>query len=230
MRTSVVRMVGYLVMLMDCQPVVVLRMIVIAVNVGVQRGDHARRGDQRRNEQQCQGAVHNDESMGQRQSRSKGTAELQYRDGSVPGEAASTVDVHVRRWPWRRSASDTSSSTYHRELEESMTHARSIVSIVLATVLATAGHGRAQQLGVMLGVLEDLPGHYAGKANLRAVRAVFRNSGGDWLPFPSNCPDANCLKTITSQYPAELTWTIASNGRSLGQVTTRAPAEIQILC
>jgi hypothetical protein len=27
--------------------------------VGVQRGDHARRGDQRRNEQQCQGAVHN---------------------------------------------------------------------------------------------------------------------------------------------------------------------------
>jgi hypothetical protein len=108
-----------------------------------------------------------------------------------------------------------------------MNHARSIVSIVLATVLATAAHGRAQQLDVMLGVLEDIPGRSAGEANLRAVRAVFRNSGGDWLPFPGNCHDANCLKTITSQYPAELTWTIALNGRSLGQVTTRAPAEFR---
>jgi hypothetical protein len=59
MRTCVVRGAGRLVMLMGCQPVMVLRMIVIVVNVGVQQGDRPRRGDQRRNEQQCQGAVHN---------------------------------------------------------------------------------------------------------------------------------------------------------------------------
>jgi hypothetical protein len=48
---------------MNGKPVVVLRMIVIPIGVGVQRKRHARRRDQRRDEQQRQDAVHNAESM-----------------------------------------------------------------------------------------------------------------------------------------------------------------------
>jgi hypothetical protein len=51
------------VMLVSRETVEVLRVIVIVVDVGVQQGHCARRGDQRRNEQQRQRGVHNDESM-----------------------------------------------------------------------------------------------------------------------------------------------------------------------
>ena len=59
------------VMLVGREPVVVVRMIVVVVDVSVQQGHCPRRGGQRRNEQQRQPAMHNDESMGRGQSRSK---------------------------------------------------------------------------------------------------------------------------------------------------------------
>ena len=58
-------------MLVGREPVVVLRMIVVVVNVSVQEGHCSRRDDQHRNEQQRQRAMHNDESMGRGQSGSK---------------------------------------------------------------------------------------------------------------------------------------------------------------
>lgn len=51
------------VVVMDGKPMVVLRMIVIRVGVGVQHKRRARRRDQRRDEQQCQDAVHTEECM-----------------------------------------------------------------------------------------------------------------------------------------------------------------------
>ena len=66
------------VMLVSREPVVVLRMIVVVVDVSVQQGHGPRRGDQRRNEQQRQRAVHNDESMGRSQSRSKAAHDAGY--------------------------------------------------------------------------------------------------------------------------------------------------------
>lgn len=60
---SVVRMRWLRVVLMSGKPVMVLRMIVIRVVVGVQQGHRAGRRNQCRNEQQCEGAMHNDESI-----------------------------------------------------------------------------------------------------------------------------------------------------------------------
>ena len=71
MRRVVVAVCDDPVMLMSCEPVVVLWMIVVVVDVSVQQGHCPRRGDQRRNEQQRQRAVHNDESMGTMTSASK---------------------------------------------------------------------------------------------------------------------------------------------------------------
>ena len=71
MRRVVVAVCDDPVMLMSCDPVVVLRMIVVVVDVSVQQGQRPRRRDQRRNEQQRQRSVHNDESMGRGQPGSK---------------------------------------------------------------------------------------------------------------------------------------------------------------
>jgi hypothetical protein len=78
---------------------------------------------------------------------------------------------------------------------------------------------------IVLGVLEDNPGHYSGDPNPRAVRAVFKKNGPDWEPFPSHCPDQDCLKKIASNYPGEVTWTVAFDGKNLGQVTANTPKE-----
>ena len=51
------------VVLVSGKAVMVLRMIVIGVIVGVQQGHRAGRRSQCRNEEQCEGAKHNDESI-----------------------------------------------------------------------------------------------------------------------------------------------------------------------
>ena len=58
MRFAVVRSSRWRVVLMSRQPVMVLRVIVIAVGVRVQQRHDAGRRDQRRNEQQRQDAMH----------------------------------------------------------------------------------------------------------------------------------------------------------------------------
>jgi hypothetical protein len=83
----------------------------------------------------------------------------------------------------------------------------------------------SQSNNVVLGILEDLPGHYAGDPNFRDVRIVFQKKGTDWQPFPSNCPNQSCLKKISAEYPPEMKWTIAFDGRNLGQIATRTQEE-----
>jgi hypothetical protein len=81
----------------------------------------------------------------------------------------------------------------------------------------------ADEPQIVLGVLEEIPGHYADQPVSRAVRVVFRKNGHGWQAFPSSCADEACLKTIASQYPLAVTWTIAFSGRNLGQVTGTSP-------
>jgi hypothetical protein len=78
-----------------------------------------------------------------------------------------------------------------------------------------------------LGVLEEVPGVYVGEASSLRVRVVFRREGQGWVAFPSDCPDQQCLKTISSAYPPEITWTISFDGRKVGQVTGHTPAEFK---
>jgi hypothetical protein len=77
----------------------------------------------------------------------------------------------------------------------------------------------------LLGVLEDVPGSDAGDTNFRGVRVVFHKNGTDWQAFPSICHSQSCLKTATAAYPQESTWTIAFDGRCLGQVVGHTPKD-----
>jgi hypothetical protein len=98
---------------------------------------------------------------------------------------------------------------------------RAILALVLSVTATALGQD------VVLGVLEDSHGWYAGEPNFRSVRVVFRKVGRDWKPFPSNCPDERCLKTIATSYPREMTWTITFDGKNLGQITSHAPSEFK---
>ena len=93
------------------------------------------------------------------------------------------------------------------------------VFVILACQMATA-----QARGdLKLGVLEDTPGEYAGEANIRTVRAVFRKSGTEWIAYKNDCGDQDCLKSAAAEYPQQVTWTISFDGKNLGQLTSRAP-------
>jgi hypothetical protein len=76
---------------------------------------------------------------------------------------------------------------------------------------------------IVLGVLEDIPGKYQGQSNSRHVRVVFEKNGENWQSFRSNCPDQACLKSLPSDYPSEVTWTIAFDGKNLGELTAHTP-------
>lgn len=77
----------------------------------------------------------------------------------------------------------------------------------------------------ILGVLEENPGIHYGDPNSRAVRIAFQKSGHEWQAFQSDCPDHDCGNTAEPNYPLEITWTIAFDGKKLGTVTSRAPGE-----
>ncbi|MGB6130609.1 MAG: hypothetical protein WBG54_02430 [Acidobacteriaceae bacterium] len=79
--------------------------------------------------------------------------------------------------------------------------------------------------GVILGVLEDLPGNYAGQPNFRAVRVMFEWRNGHWSAFPNDARDPADLRSFTRFYPKQVTWTVAFHSENLGQVSSQAPAE-----
>ena len=96
-----------------------------------------------------------------------------------------------------------------------------VTVLFISYAIAMAGPSE----NIIPGIVEDVPGHYSGQANFRAVRVVFQKSAEDWQPFPSRCPDQECLRTITSRYPAKMTWTLTFDGRNLGQVSARTPGK-----
>jgi hypothetical protein len=79
----------------------------------------------------------------------------------------------------------------------------------------------APDQNLVLGILEDVPGHYAGQSDTRAVRLVFQKQGANWQAFPSECSNQQCLKTLPSKYPYETAWTITFRGKTLGKLSSR---------
>jgi len=100
-----------------------------------------------------------------------------------------------------------------------------VMSAVLVLIFLTSSFPKALGHTIVLGVLEDHGGHYAGDPNFWAVRAVFEKEGDEWEPFTNDCRDRTCLKNSTSSYPGEVTWTITFDGKNLGQVTSRTPKD-----
>jgi hypothetical protein len=86
----------------------------------------------------------------------------------------------------------------------------------------------ADEPQVILGVLGELRHQDVDhQGPSRGVRVVFEKDGRQWRPFPSSCADEQCLKTITSQYPPTVTWTIAFSGKNLGNVMASTPKEFE---
>src|SRR5258708_224088 len=79
-----------------------------------------------------------------------------------------------------------------------------------------------------LGVLEDVPARDAQRPEFRAVRVLFQKNGDEWKPFRSDCRDADCIMATAAQYPREMIWTIAFDGKNLGQITTQGAVEYKL--
>jgi hypothetical protein len=84
----------------------------------------------------------------------------------------------------------------------------------------------AQTTPLMLGVLEDTPGNSADDPHHRAVRAVFYKAGDTWKALPSDCISEQCLKNLATDFPHETAWTVAFDGRKIGEVQSRIPLSI----
>jgi hypothetical protein len=97
----------------------------------------------------------------------------------------------------------------------------------IASAAATQGvvSASGQHPEVIVGVLEDHPGLRAGASNFWRVRALFEKEGREWKALPNPCTDLPCLKALPRLYPKEVRWTIAFDGRNLGQVTARTLSE-----
>jgi hypothetical protein len=106
---------------------------------------------------------------------------------------------------------------------------------LLFLLVALTYHAAAQkndipsthQSDVTLGVLEDHPGIYNGDPYFRVIRAIFEKRGSEWQPFPKECSNAECLKSLTRAYPQKVTWTIAFDGKDLGCVEAQTPADFR---
>lgn len=96
---------------------------------------------------------------------------------------------------------------------------------LLVALAAMIGSVAAQT--TVVGVLEDVPGSYAGEQDRRAVRVVFEKVGREWRPFPSTCQDERCLSTVSTEYPHEIIWTVGFDGKNLGQVIARTPRDFK---
>ena len=102
---------------------------------------------------------------------------------------------------------------------------RVLIRLALVLIAGIISTQQASGQNIILGILEDNLGHYAGDPNFRAVRVIFERRGEEWTAFLNNCRNRTCLKTATSHYPRELSWTITFDGRKVGNVTSRTPTD-----
>jgi hypothetical protein len=104
------------------------------------------------------------------------------------------------------------------------TYINCIRTPLLVTVLLSFTAAMACAQSTILGILEDVPAVSADGPNSPGVRVIFQKNGAGWQPFPGNCPDQDCLRKVSSEYPGEVAWTVGFDGRILGQVTGRTPS------
>ena len=97
----------------------------------------------------------------------------------------------------------------------------SFITYVLMCVAAPYAVAQTQ----MLGVLERVPGVYAGEPASYHVRALFLKRGKDWEAFPSKCATQACLKEITRFYPNRVQWHLGANGENAGYVNVVTPSD-----
>jgi hypothetical protein len=97
--------------------------------------------------------------------------------------------------------------------------------LVLAVALLSALAFADKEQQTILGVLEENPGAYAGETNSYGVRICFQKNGDEWKSYPSNCQNLECLWKSTAQFPRLVQWTIAFNGKSIGQIAGETPSE-----
>ena len=82
--------------------------------------------------------------------------------------------------------------------------------LMLALLAFSSVVAFSQSQTVTWGVLEDLPGHYWGDPNFRAVRMVFEKDGSSWQV-------AESTKSV-----GKMTWAVGFDSKVLGQVTSGA--------
>jgi len=73
--------------------------------------------------------------------------------------------------------------------------------------------------------MEENPGVYAGEPNSYGVRICFQKNRDDWKAYPDDCQNEECLKKAPAQYPRLIHWTIAFDGRLVGQLTGETPTK-----
>lgn len=76
---------------------------------------------------------------------------------------------------------------------------------------------------ILLGIVEDVTGSHYGDGHNMKVRALFSYHRNHWQAFKSDCRSQECLESITSSYPKEVTWYIGFGGRRVGKVTASTP-------
>lgn len=150
--------------------------------------------------------------------------------GELPGKIA--VDRNETEWrftprePWkpgtyRITADNTLEdiSGNHLDRPFDVDTFEKVTKHITSTTTSIPFTVSASEPQIVLGVLEQNPA---------AVRVAFQKNGSEWKPFPSDCPDQACLKTITAEYPPAVTWTIAFSGRAIGQVTAITPKDFEL--
>ena len=80
---------------------------------------------------------------------------------------------------------------------------------------------------LLVGILEEVPGVYVGEATHYGVRVLFQQDGENWRSFPDECRNADCLASITSQYPVFTRWSVSYEGRPLGTIAARTPSDFK---
>jgi hypothetical protein len=81
---------------------------------------------------------------------------------------------------------------------------------------------------IILGVLEDVPGSYAGEKHWSGVRTVFHKDGAGWKAYATDCTEPTECQETAAQFPSAQKWTIGFEGKRVGEVSTRRPDEADL--
>lgn len=79
----------------------------------------------------------------------------------------------------------------------------------------------------IVGMLEHTKDDHVGSDFYHTVRVLFKKVGTEWRAFDYECSLPECLTAIAKKYPSEVSWTIAFDGKNLGEVRSHTPEKFK---
>ena len=103
---------------------------------------------------------------------------------------------------------------------------KKVLALVVCVLALASESQSAEHESTFIGILEPTPVHYVGEKSKTpfVIRVAFQYNGV-WKTMPNKARNQAELSVLAQDYPKEIDWTIAFDGKNIGEFHSLCPSK-----